>query len=675
MTTAVAAERLTRGARAGFTAGVLWWVVELAANHALGGTINSYAAETILFLDVALGAAGGALVALATGVTGGAGLALGLTVVYGAARVYEPPGMGAEALFAVLAPLAAVAGYWIAGRHRQGTLGLVHLTLVTTAATVFGKARITEAESYFAQTEPSALTLVLLLVGLPLAGVVVDRLLSFVIRRDGPRLGVEVAAGLVALGVWGQPLPTAPLNAPLAQEPPARAGSPDVILVSLDTTRADHMSTYGYSRETSPNLTALARDALSFTQARSPAEWTVPGHASMLTGMYPSRHGAHYAGSWQSGPQIYGRKRVLPLPEDRVTMAEVLRDHGYRTGAFIANFANLYRGFGMAQGFDHYDDAPGVILKPVPHTVRLVQRFDVSFFKRPFRSAADISAAALSWADRTPAGQPVFLFLNFLEPHQWSLPPAPFDRWARALPNAARLSRKGFFTHVIPTHLKPDEQEFVTATYDGQIALMDAALGKFIAGLKAQHRYENAIIIVTADHGELLGEHDELGHGGRMMYEGVLHIPMVVKLPGADHPRGEIADPVQLVDLLPTVLGLIGAPVPTGVQGEALPHVHHEIVAEEHINPEFVSHYGEVYDRAIRVLYDRSYKLIETSKGDRFLFDLSRDPGEGENLASQQPERVLGLEKRLDAMMSTMVADGEKSNVAAVAPPLSDGGD
>src|SRR6185369_5641859 len=272
------------------------------------------------------------------------------------------------------------------------------------------------------------------------------------------------------------------------------------------------------------------------------------------------------------------------------------------------------------------------------------------------RSTAEIASAALRFLDRGEQGRPVFLFLNVLEPHQWVLPPAPFDRWAQAIPGATRLAQKGFFTHAIPTHLKPVEQDFVTATYDGQIAFMDAQLGEFIAALKARGHYETALIMVTADHGELLGEHDQVGHGGRMMYEGLLHVPMVVKMPGADHPRGEVSGPVQLVDLLPTVCAAVGAPVPDGVQGETLPHVDHEIVAEEQINPEFVAHYGEVYDRAMRVVYDRSWKLIATSKGERLLFDLDRDPGEAENLASREPDRTKELERRLEAAMSVMVS-------------------
>jgi len=657
---AVLTRDLPRGIGLGLVAGGAWWLVEGAANWALGGTITLPAALTILGWDLLLGAAGGALLGLLLGSAAGAPvLALGMTGIYGLLRVYEPPGMRAELLFAVLAALSVLLGGVVAGRERRGPLAFVQLVLLATAATAFGKAGMTEVQSYFAQAEPSALTLVLLLVGLPLAGVAVDRVVGLALRRDGLRLGLELAAAAVALVVWGEPLSTAALDAPMANLPPAAPGAPDVILVSLDTTRADHMSTYGYARETSPNLTALAKDALNFTRARSPAEWTVPGHASMLTGMYPSRHGAHYAGSWNSGPEIYGRRRVFPLAEDRVTLAEVLRTRGYRTGAFVANFANLYRGFGMAQGFDHYDDAPGVMLKPVPHAVRFLQRFDPTLFKRPFRSAHAICATALAWMDREGRERPVFLFLNVLEPHQWLLPPAPFDRWARALPQAERLARKGIFTHAIPTHLSEAERKWAAATYDGQIALMDAALGELWAGLRARGRYENAVIVVTADHGELLGEHDQMGHGGRMMYEGLLHIPLVVKLPGADRPRGEIGDPVQLVDVMPTVLEAIGAPVPPDVQGQALVRVTHEIVAEEHINPEFVNHYGDVYDRAMRVIYDGSYKLIATSKGERMLFDLEHDPGEARNLSADEPGRVAELERRLEATMSTMVTRAE----------------
>jgi len=143
---------------------------------------------------------------------------------------------------------------------------------------------------------------------------------------------------------------------------------------------------------------------------------------------------------------------------------------------------------------------------------------------------------------------------------------------------------------------------------------------------------------------------------GRMLYEPLLHVPMVVKYPGAEHPRGRVDTPVQILDVTPTVLAEAGASVPPAVQGQQLRHVSRPSLAEEDINPFLVSGYGETYDRAIRVLFDGSWKLITTSKGQRMLFDLSRDPQETNDLATAEPDRVEELARRLEATLSTMVA-------------------
>ena len=648
---------LVRGIAAGLAGGMTWWLVELAVNWAFGGVIPRPQAMVILGLDLAIGGVGGLAVGAVLGLIGhgssAAAYALGVTVVYGLIRVYEPPGLIGEGSFVVVGSVCAAVGVWLAGR-RVGWLDFVHVALVATAAITLGKTGITEVQSsYFSKQEPNGITLVLVLAALPLAGVLLDRIVGAVIRRGGARLAIELAAALVAALVWGEPLSTAPLDDPRPLRSVAAEGAPDVFLISMDTTRADHMSTYGYDRETSPNLTALAADGLNFTQARSPAQWTVPGHASMLTGLYPTRHGAHYVGGWSAGPAIYGRKRVFPLAEDRTTLAEVLHDRGWATAGFVANFANLYRGFGMAQGFQRYEDQPGLLFRPAPHVVGFVQQFSPAFMKKPFRGARDINAAALAWLDQVPSSRPAFVFMNYLEPHHWIAAP-PYDLWARDLPHAARLARKGLFTHAIPANLSKEERDFVTANYDGQILAMDAALGELVADLKKRGRYENALIVVTADHGELLGEHDMVGHGGRMMYEGLLHVPMVVKLPGAARPRAGIDNPVQLVDILPTVLQTIGAPVPAGVQGSPLQQVARNSLAEEDINPEFVSFYGEVYNRALRVFYDGPYKLIASSRGERLLFDLTKDPDETNDLAKQERQQVSGMEEELDAAMSAM---------------------
>ncbi len=677
---------VVRGLAAGLGAGLAWWVVETVANWAFGGVVERDVAVLILLLDLGFGALGGVVLGiLLGGIAEGRGansvsLALGMAAVYGLIRVYEPPGLRAEALFAVVATGCTIVAVRVAGA-RRGILQFVHLTVITTAAVALCKAGVSEAQStYFSHQEPSGAMLPLLLAVLPLAGVGADRLLGLAMRREGVRFGVEIAVAVLAGLVWGHPLSTAPLVGPRPVVAAPREG-PDVILISMDTTRADHMSTYGYERETSPQLTAFAADGLNFTKARSPAQWTVPGHASMLTGMYPARHGAHYTGGWSAQPAIYGRRRVFPLAEDKVTLTELLRDRGYATGGFVANFANLYRGFGIAQGFEYYEDHPGLLLRPAPHVVRLVQRFTPSFCKKPFRSARAINAAALAWLDRAASDRPAFVFLNYLEPHHWVATP-PFDVWARAVPHADRLSRKGLFTHALPAGLSEEERAYVTATYDGQILAMDAALGEFLQALKARGRYENAIIIVTADHGELLGEHDQVGHGGRMMYEGLLHIPLVVKLPGADRPRAVIGRQVQLVDIPPTVLRAIGAAVPQDMQGEDLQEVIRNSLAEEDINPEFtnpdfgnpqfVAKYGEAYNRAIRVIYDDSYKLITTSRGERLLFDLARDPEENDNMAERDAARTARMEEELEARFNAMdpkVAAAPAQGRAAVGLP------
>ena len=639
-----------RGLASGMAVGAIWWVIEATLNWTAGGLVPGALSLRIGALDLAI--AGIAGMGLGAAFGSGAPLALALAAVYGFLRVYRPPGFGAEALFVVLAVGAAALGVWLSGtggQEERPGLVLVHLALVGTAAVALGEL-VLEVGHGLGET-----SLPVVLAVLPLLGVAADRSLGLLVGRRGVRLGLEVATGVLAAAVLAHPLASAPLADPITTAIPPPAGTPDVILVSLDTTRADHLSTYGYARETSPNLTAFAADALLFTQARSPAAWTLPAHASLFTGMYPSRHGAHLAGGFLPGRSIDGHRRVaFPLPEERVTLAEALRDRGYQTAAFAANFSYLYRTFGVAQGFGFYDDAPGLLFHVRPHVVHFAQQFAPGFCLRPFRSAREINAAALAWLDRAPAGRPVFLFVNYMEPHEPWLAEPPYDRWSQPLEGAARLARTNLYTHAV-RDFTDAERAFIAANYDGQLLKMDAAFGELLAALRARGRYETALVVVTADHGEFLGDHGQVGHIGRMLYEPLLHVPLVVKLPGADRPRGRTDHPVQLVDVMPTVLRAAGAPLPAGVQGEPLLEVTHASVAEEDINPWLVAHYGPAYDRAMRVLYDGSYKLITTSRGDRLLFDLDRDPEETDDLAARDPARTEALARRLDSAMNGML--------------------
>ena len=646
-----------RGLVAGGAAGIVWWVVEAAVNHVQGGLLPLRVAGELAVLDVALGAVAGLAVGIVLSVArrgaGAAGLALGLAAAYSLLRIYEPPGIGLEGVFAVVAAGAAVIAVLLAGAEAAGVLTFVHLLLLTTIAVAVGGFTLDEAMG--GRKFGAGLPLVLAVV--PLAAVAADRLVGLLLRRRAARLAVELAAFALAAVVWGRPLATAPIDDAIVTAVPPPAGVPDVILVSLDTTRADHLSTYGYGRNTSPSLSAFATDALLFTQARSPAAWTLPGHSSLFTGMYPSRHGAHFAGARLPGQSRDGRPLVAyPLPPAAVTMAEVLRDRGYQTAGFVANFSYLYRDFGVAQGFGRYEDAPGLLLRFRPVALRLAQRVRPSFCLMPFRTAHEINAAALDWLDRASPARPVFLFVNYMEAHQPRLAPSPHDRWSRELAEAGRLARKNLYYEHAVRDLPDGERRFIAANYDGQVAAMDEALGGLLEALRARGRYENALVIVTSDHGEFLGEHEQMGHIGQMLYEPVLHVPLVVKYPGAVRPRGRSSAAVQLVDVLPTVTALTGATLPPGVQGEVLSSVSHPSLAEEDIDPYLVSRYGSQYDRSIRVLYDGSYKLIRTSRGESMLFDLTRDPEEKTDLARAEPERAAALLRRLEATLDTLIA-------------------
>jgi len=653
---------LVGGPSAGIVAGALWWAVETAVGYAAGGFVPARTLATIAVLDVSIGGVVGTLATLAFGLRGrtvaAAPLALAAVAGHGFLRVYQPPGFGSEAVFAATWLVTAALALRLLERDRHSKLAFVHVVLLGTAAMAIAGVLL-DAES----AALHGVRLGVVFAAVPLTAFVADALLGLALRRPA-RFALELAGAAVAALVWGHPLSTAALVSPVVTAVPPPAGTPDVVLVSLDTTRADHLSTYGYARPTSPRLSAFAEDALLFTQARSPAAWTLPGHASVFTGQYPSRHGAHLAGAWLTGESIDGRRQVaFPLAREATTLAEALRDRGYATAAFVANFSYLYRDWGIAQGFGRYEDAPGLLLRHVPHAVRFAQRFRPGFCLKPYRTAREINAAALAWLDRAPTGRPAFLFLNYMEPHQPWLAEAPYDRWSRELPYARRLSQKNLYTHAI-RNLTDEEQTFIRANYDGQVLAMDEAFGELIAALKARGRYENALIVVFSDHGELLGEHGHMGHIGRMLYEPLLRVPLIVKQPGGGRLRGRDDRPVQLVDVLPTVLAAADAPLPANVQGEALPDVTHPSIAEEDVNPFLVARYGAAYDRGVRVLYDGSYKLITTTRGERMLFDLAADPGETTNLASVEPERTAALVRRLHEVLDVRagVADAVAQN-------------
>lgn len=397
---------------------------------------------------------------------------------------------------------------------------------------------------------------------------------------------------------------------------------PHVLIVTLDTTRVDHLSVYGYDLPTTPHLERLARDAVLFTRARSTSSWTLPAHASLFTGKFPPSHGARYdpegplilsSGIERPGlvpREVMERFRARGLAADEVTLAQLLAQAGYATGAVVAG-PWLKRVFGLDRGFAFYDGEGITDLDGRP--------------------AGDVTRRASEWL-RDPANRPFLLFLNYFDPHSPYRPPPDHER--RFLEAARRGGGK----------LSAAERK--RALYDAEIGFADEQLGRVLQLLLELDVYDDTLIVVTGDHGELFGEHDISGHG-RYLYEPLLRVPLIVKLP-RQRDAGQVVDtPVQLTDIVPLVLDRAGLPLPPEVQGRPPSEAgERTLFAEVYPDPRSVA-VGQW-----RALYDGSYKFVWNSNGSHALYDLERDPEESRNLLEREPERARELRARLERFVA-----------------------
>ena len=293
-----------------------------------------------------------------------------------------------------------------------------------------------------------------------------------------------------------------------ALAPPLRVDGP-IILISLDTLRADHLPAYGYQHVSTPALDALAADAVLFERAYSHAPQTLPSHASIFSGRLPFEHGVRD----NLGFTVRPDERLLP---------RVLSEHGFATAGIVFSFV-LRAEVGIGDGFDLYDSQMPVASPEM--SIAQMQR----------DGAFDSLAVADRWLDslRSPR---LFLFLHLYEPHKPYTPPSRFSQYA---------------------------------PYDGEIAYADEIVGRLLDSLRARGLYESATIIVLSDHGEGLGDHGEQEHG-IFVYDEAIRVPLIIKLPGGLAGGRRVSQPVQHIDLLPTILDLIDAPRPDGLRGRSL---------------------------------------------------------------------------------------------------------
>ena len=373
----------------------------------------------------------------------------------------------------------------------------------------------------------------------------------------------------------------------------------NLLLVTFDTTRADHLGCYGNATIQTPNLDRLAREGIRFTRAYATIPLTLPSHTTIMTGRYPLAHGVRDNGLFQVAPQ-------------QLTLAELLRDQGYRTGAAVGGFPLVAR-YGLDQGFDFYDDRLSTEEED-PQGHRLPRRRDIFFEDR---RAGLVNEALFGWLERR-SRQPFCAWIHYYDPHQPQAPPPPYDA------------------------LYADDP------YDGEIAYADDSLGAVLQRLREMGVYERTLIAVTADHGEGLEEHSELTHA-MLAYDSTLHVPLLLRIPGGPHGR-VIEQRVSHVDLLPTVLEALQVAAPRGLQGRSLlPLLNGAAAARdfaerptyaETLSPRFSHGWSE-----LRALYRDRYKYIHGARPE--LFDLIADPGERVSLIGARPELARDLRDRL----------------------------
>jgi len=428
----------------------------------------------------------------------------------------------------------------------------------------------------------------------------------------------------------------------------------NVLLVVLDTLRADHMSIYGYERKTTPSIDRLAADSVVFRFALSTSSWTLPAHASLFTGLFPSAHGARLT------PE--SAQLASGLAPSCTTLAETLRNCGYATGCISANFGLVSPELGLDQGFQHFDNRPHFYGMRMSFTLQSrcfagVGSGWFAYLTKATRPAEEISDLAVQWLDKE-GGTPFFLFLNYMDPHAPYLPPPRFDALFPGGAHPTLLDRVEPSILKMERDITDEERASLISSYDGEIAYLDFHLGRLLTGLKQRGLYEKTMIIVTSDHGEYFGEHNLLRHH-RGLHQEVLWIPLLVKYPNSQL-VGQHDGPVQILDIMPTVLSTLGLPIPDSIQGDRLGAVDHEIIAEHWAWPDDVARFGSRFDRNVKAVFCDGMKYIRCSDGKDELYNLQDNPRETNNL--------IAVEDRLAKEMAERLAYWEASTAHLASP-------
>lgn len=367
----------------------------------------------------------------------------------------------------------------------------------------------------------------------------------------------------------------------------------NVILITIDTLRADRLGCYGYSRGATPNIDRLASTGVLFQEAIAQVPVTLPSHVSLLTGTFPPVNGVR--------DNTYFR-----LDPEALTLAEILQSAGYQTGAFVGAYV-LDTSFGLGQGFDVYD-------------ARMEARDDDAAGTFSERRANEVVDAFGRWLGEADREKPFFAWVHLFDPHVPYAAPSPF------------------------------RERFASSPYDGEIAYVDEQIGVLLKELEERGLRENTLVVFTADHGESLGEHGERTHGF-FVYDATLKVPLILSSNQSLPTDKSISSQVRLVDVLPTILDLVDVSVPDTAQGVSLVGLIEGEGSEEAVA------YSECYASQLNFgwaplisLRQDGFKYIEAPRAE--LYDLAKDPGETENLLSADRERARSMKSDLETLRS-----------------------
>jgi arylsulfatase A-like enzyme len=416
-----------------------------------------------------------------------------------------------------------------------------------------------------------------------------------------------------------------------------QVNTPNVLLISIDTVRKDHCSVYGYNRDTTPNLRKFAEQGARFDLAYSACSSTAPSHASMFTSLYPPAH------------QVL--RNGYKLGNEYNTLAEQLSSLGYQTAACVSSFV-LNAKFGLAQGFTFYDDD--------------FKEGTQSITKKYFPGQPDIgdqraganTLKAIDWLkNKRNPDAPFYLFLHYFDPHEPYDPPEPFRSQFLSQKNEPNYLEK----ILAKIQNKPlIDLEKISSLYDGELAFTDQEIGKVFEVLKHLGLEEDTLVVLTSDHGEGLGQHNHIGHSINI-YEEAVRVPLLFRWPNHIPTGLELSAPVEGVDIMPTILDLIGVNLEgLSLHGQSMASALRGGSETDKDRPVYL--YREYYTGRYRGLYKKTFfkgnqfairkgkwKYIEgKEENSKELFDLSSDPQELENIETKFPDKASELSAQLE---------------------------